>query len=47
MMRPSNELPEVYLRGEPIDFRKGINSLAVRVEDALSLDPFSEKLFVL
>ena len=46
MMRPSNNLPEVYLCREPVDFRKGINGLAILVEQALGHDPFSEKLFV-
>ena len=46
MMRPSNELPVVYLCRDIIDFRKGINGLAVLVEEALQHDPFSERLFV-
>ncbi len=46
MMRPSNELPAVYLCRDIVDFRKGINSLAILVEGMLELDPFSEKLFV-
>ncbi|EAQ96473.1 IS66 family insertion sequence element accessory protein TnpB [Congregibacter litoralis] len=46
MMRPSNDLPEVYLCREPIDFRKGINGLSVWVEDSLSLDPLAATLFV-
>lgn len=46
MMRPSNDLPVVYLCRDAIDFRKGINGLSILVEDALSLDPFSEQLFV-
>jgi len=46
MMRPSNELPAVYLCRDIVDFRKGINSLAILVEATLELDPFSEKLFV-
>jgi len=46
MMRPSNELPEVYLCTAPVDFRKGIQGLAVLVEADLALDPFSEQLFV-
>jgi len=46
MMRPTNDLPVVYLCRDAIDFRKGINGLAVLVEDTLSLDPFSEQLFV-
>ena len=45
-MRPSNELPAVYLCRDIVDFRKGINGLAVLVEDALQHDPFSEQLFV-
>jgi len=46
MMRPSDELPEVYLCLQPVDFRKGINGLAALVESAFSLDLFSERLFV-
>lgn len=46
MMRPANDLPVVYLCRDAIDFRKGINGLAVLVEEALQLDPFSEHLFV-
>jgi len=45
-MRPSNTLPVVYLCRESIDFRKGINGLAVLVEEVLQQDPFSEQLFV-
>jgi len=45
-MRPPNDLPVVYLCRDAIDFRKGINGLAVLVEDSLSLDPFCEHLFV-
>ena len=46
MMRPSADLPAVYLCREAIDFRKGINGLAVLVEAVLTLDPFSAQLFV-
>lgn len=45
-MRPSNALPAVYLCRDIVDFRKGINGLAVLVEEALQHDPFSEQLFV-
>jgi len=45
MMRPSNELPAVHLCREVVDFRKGINGLAVLVEEVLQHDPFSEQLF--
>ncbi|MFT6275740.1 MAG: hypothetical protein ACJAZ0_001840 [Halioglobus sp.] len=47
MMRPSNDLPAVYLCRDAIDFRKGINGLSILVEDALSLDPFSEQPVIL
>ena len=45
-MRPSSDLPAVYLCREAVDFRKGINGLAVLVEEVMDLDPFSERLFV-
>ena len=45
-MRPSNDLPAVYLCREAVDFRKGINGLAALVEEVMDLDPFSEQLFV-
>ncbi len=46
MMRPSNELPAVFLCRDIVDFRKGINGLAILVEEAFELDPFSAQLFV-
>ncbi len=46
MMRPSNDLPAVYLCRDVVDFRKGINGLAIVVEKSLQRDPFSEQLFV-
>lgn len=46
MLRPSNELPMVYLYRDIVDFRKGINGLTILVEDTLCLNPFSEHLFV-
>lgn len=36
----------VYLHRAPIDFRAGINSLAVLVEQALGLDPFAAAAYV-
>lgn len=45
MMRPSGDIP-VYLHRLPVDFRKAINGLALIVQDALLLDPYSETLFV-
>jgi transposase len=46
MMRPSPNLPEVFLCTRPVDFRKGIVGLATLVESALEMNPFSERLFV-
>ncbi|OSM05934.1 putative IS66 Orf2 family protein [Magnetofaba australis IT-1] len=46
MMRPANDLPDVYLCREPVDFRKGIAGLAALVEAELGLDPLSSRLFV-
>jgi len=45
-MRPSPDLPEIYLCKAPVDFRKGVRGLSVLVEAELALDPFSERLFV-
>ena len=45
-MRPSDALPAVYLCRDVVDFRKGINGLAILVEEVLQHDPFSEQLFV-
>lgn len=36
----------VYLHREPIDFRLGINGLALLVQQALGLDPFARCVFV-
>lgn len=46
MMRPANDVPLVYVCRDVVDFRKGINTLSVLVEETLSLDPFCEQLFV-
>lgn len=45
-MRPSSDLPEVFVCLEPIDFRKGINGLAVLVESVFGQNPFARTLFV-
>ena len=39
MFRLADDL-RVYLHREPIDFRAGINSLAVLVQETMGLDPF-------
>ncbi len=45
-MRPSNDIPTVYLCRDPVDFRRGINGLAVLVEDTLRMNPFAEQLYI-
>ena len=45
MLRPSDDLPRVYLCREPVDMRKSIDGLAALVEGQLALDPFSSHLF--
>jgi transposase len=35
----------VYLHREPIDFRSGINSLAIIVEQSMGLSPFERAVF--
>jgi len=42
----ANAWPAVYLCLSPVDFRKGMRSLAVLAESQLELDPFAESLFV-
>lgn len=46
MMRPREDLREVYLCREPVDMRKAINGLSVLVEAVLELNPFEPHLFV-
>lgn len=46
MMRPAHDLPEVYLCLAPVDFRKGMASLAALVETDMALSPFAARLFV-
>jgi len=36
----------VYVCSQPIDFRKGIGSLAVLIESELHLNPFDQALYV-
>ncbi len=44
MFRLADDL-RVYLHREPIDFRAGINSLAILVEQAMGLNPFERAVF--
>ena len=41
-----DEALKVYLHREPIDFRLSINGLALLVEKALGLDPFTPSAYV-
>jgi transposase len=45
MFRLDAELP-VYLHRDAIDFRAGINSLVMLVEQSMQLDPFARAIFV-
>jgi transposase len=44
MFRLSADL-SVYLHREPIDFRAGINSLAILVEQSMGLDPMARAVY--
>ena len=44
MFRLADDL-RVYLHREPIDFRAGINSLAIVVEQSMGLNPFERAVF--
>ncbi|MFH1999635.1 MAG: IS66 family insertion sequence element accessory protein TnpB [Planctomycetota bacterium] len=44
-MRPSHNLPQVYLCRDVVDMRKSINGLSVLVEGVLLLNPFESHLF--
>ena len=45
VMRPSVELPRVYLYRDPVDFRKSFKGLAVLVEQELGHNPFDGYLY--
>ena len=45
MFRFDDEL-KVYLHRDPVDFRCGINSLSILVEQAMQLSPMAPALFV-
>ena len=45
MIRPSNELRDIYVCVKPVDFRLQINGLSLVVQEELQLDVFSEQLF--
>ncbi len=45
-MHPGNQLAQVYLCRQPVDFRKSIDGLSALVEQELMLDPFASALYV-
>ena len=45
MISPSGEL-RIYVATRPTDFRKGIDGLALLVQEVMVLDPFSNAAFV-
>jgi transposase len=46
MMHFAEPQSAVYICARPVDFRKGMGSLAVLVEAQLQLNPFAEAVFV-
>jgi len=46
MMRPQDGHLSVFVCMQPVDFRKGMASLAVLVESELGLNPFAESLYL-
>ena len=44
-LRPSLDLPEIYLYRAPIDFRKQANGLALLIEQELGHSPFTGALY--
>lgn len=46
MFRPSGSLADIYICLEPVDFRKGIRSLAIVVESVLCRKSMTGQLFV-
>ena len=45
MISPHGQL-RVYVSTRPVDFRKGIDGLALAVQEVMGLDPFSGAAFV-
>jgi len=45
MIAPHGQL-RVYVATRPVDFRKGMDGLAVAVQEMIGLDPFSGAAFV-
>lgn len=45
-MRLFHDVAAVYLHRDPVDFRKAINGLVLIIEDAMTLSPYANALFV-
>ncbi len=45
-MKMFNEVPDVYLHRDFVDFRKSINGLVCIVEMQMNMSPFEDALFV-
>jgi len=45
MIRPGNELRDIYVCVKPVDFRLQTNGLSMLVQEQLQLDVFSEQPF--
>ena len=45
-MRLFNDVPQVYLHREPVDFRKAINGLVLIIEGEMALSPYADALFL-
>lgn len=44
-LRPSLEIPRIYLYHAPVDFRKQVNGLAALIEQELGHSPFTGALY--
>ncbi|MER9969227.1 IS66 family insertion sequence element accessory protein TnpB, partial [Mesorhizobium sp. M0060] len=45
MIAPGNDL-KIYVATRPVDFRRGMDGLALAVQEMLGLDPFCGAAFV-
>jgi len=45
-LRPSTNLPQVFVYRDPVDFRRGHRGLSILIEHELGHDPFSGVLYV-
>ena len=45
-MRLFEDVAQVYLHREPVDFRKAINGLVLIIEGEMALSPYADALFL-